>query len=107
MPLPDITHLQFLVLGVLMDGEQSGRHIRDHLAEADEHKSGPAFYQMMARLEDGGFVKGWYDQKVVEGQIIKERRYKIVSAGVRAWENTRDFYAEHARLGLEGGHAHG
>ena len=48
----------------------------------------------MARLEDAGLVDGDYEQKIVEGQIIKERRYTITSAGLAEWRATRAFYAE-------------
>src|SRR3954449_3032964 len=92
MPVPEITHLQFLVLSSLLDGEQSGRYLREKLEENGERKSGPAFYQMMARLEDGGFVRGHYDQKIVEGQIIKERRYCVVAAGFSACRRAYEFY---------------
>jgi hypothetical protein len=105
MPLPDLTHLQFLVLTALLEGEQSGRYIREKLAEEGVHKTGPAFYQLMARLEDAKLVEGWYDQKVVDGQIIKERRYKVTGLGVHAWESTRDFYLAQAKPGLLGGFA--
>lgn len=96
MPIPETTHLQFLVLGALLDGEQSGRYVRDKLAEAGHKKSGPAFYQFMARLEDMGFVEGRYEAKVVEGQPIKERVYTLTGDGVRAWEEVRDFYLVHS-----------
>ncbi|HEX8201192.1 MAG TPA: hypothetical protein VF590_11945 [Isosphaeraceae bacterium] len=102
MPLPELTHLQFLVLTILMDGERSGREVREKLVEAGEQKSGPAFYQFMARLEDGGFVEGWYEQKVIDGQIIKERRYRLTGQGAKAREHVRDFYLAHAGLGLQG-----
>jgi DNA-binding PadR family transcriptional regulator len=102
MPIPEITHLQFLVLALLMDGERPGRYVREKLAEAGHRKSGPAFYQFMSRLEEGGFVEGRYDQKIVEGQIIKQRVYKVTGLGVRAWEEVRDFYLAHAGLGLQG-----
>jgi hypothetical protein len=46
----------------------------------------------MARLEDAKFVRGWYLQKIVDGQIIKERRYRVLAPGLRAWQRTRDFY---------------
>ncbi len=102
MPLPELTHLQFLVLSILLDGERSGREVRERSAEHDKRKSGPAFYQFMARLEDAGFVEGWYDQKVVDGQSIKERRYKITGGGLRAWEDVRDFYLAHGGLSIQG-----
>jgi len=93
MRIPDLSHLQFLVLSGLHGGESSGREIRDELKRYRVRQSGPAFYQMMARLEKGGLVKGWYTQDVVDGQIIKERRYRIAAAGERAWQDSRKFYA--------------
>jgi DNA-binding PadR family transcriptional regulator len=92
-----MTRLQFQVLAILLEGEQSGRSLRAKLAEEGERKSGPAFYQMMARLEDAKWVEGWYEQKTVEGQAIKERRYKITGSGATAWEAIRNFYAERAK----------
>jgi DNA-binding PadR family transcriptional regulator len=94
MRVPEITHLQFLVLGLLMEGELPGRKLREDLARHCVKKSGPAFYQLMARLEDAGLVAGRYEQKVIDGQIFKERCYKPSGAGVKAWNRTRDFYAQ-------------
>ena len=97
MRLPQITHLQFMVLGTLLSGEQPGSFIRGRLAKAKVRQTGPAFYQMMARLEDTGLVKGWYVNKTVKGQIVKERRYRLKKAGARCWEETRDFYLANVR----------
>jgi DNA-binding PadR family transcriptional regulator len=90
--MPAITHLQFLVLGLLRDAPRVGREVRRELTRHGVRRSGPAFYQMMARLEDAGFVDGEYDQRIVAGQIIKERRYTLTAAGATAWNTTRDFY---------------
>ncbi len=90
--LPALTHLQFLVLGVLRSGEQPGRTIREAIAAYGVRRSGPAFYQMMARLERDGLVEGRYEQIEVGGQAVKERRYKIRPAGARMWSATRSFY---------------
>lgn len=90
--MPDITHLQFLVLGLLRQAPRLGRELRAELARHGVRRSGPAFYQMMARLEDAGLVAGEYDQKIVSGQIIKERRYEITAPGAARWALTRDFY---------------
>jgi DNA-binding PadR family transcriptional regulator len=92
--IPDITHLQFLVLGVLRGGERPGRAVRRALARHGVRRTGPAFYQMMARLEDAGLVAGTYDQRIVEAQIIKERRYALTSRGEAAWTATRAFYSD-------------
>jgi DNA-binding PadR family transcriptional regulator len=91
MPIPSITFLQYLVLSILLDGEISGRELRARMAEAGEKKTGPSFYQFMSRLETGNLVRGWYDPKVVDGQPIKERRYKITGSGITAWENAEAF----------------
>ena len=48
--LPVLTHLQFLVLGVLLSGRESGRAIRQAVEQYGLRRSAPAFYQMMARL---------------------------------------------------------
>ena len=98
-PVPQITHLQFLVLAALRSGARRGRHLRRELGRHGVERSAPAFYQMMARLEDAGLVDGEYDQKIVAGQIIKERRYRLTESGEAEWKRTRDFYAE--RIGTD------
>jgi hypothetical protein len=92
MPLPKFTHLQFLVVAELVHGPAAGRAIRERLRAAGVRQSGPAFYQLMAGLEDRGFVSGWYEQQIVDGQIIRERHYKVLAAGMRAANESRDFY---------------
>jgi hypothetical protein len=101
MPIPRLTHLQYLVVSSLARRAASGRVVRDHLRAAGVRQSGPAFYQLMAGLEDGGLVSGWYEQQVVDGQIIRERHYKILAAGLRAVDESRAFYRRGApRTGL-------
>jgi DNA-binding PadR family transcriptional regulator len=92
--IPELTHLQFLVLGILRAGTRTGRHVRRALTRHGVRRTAPAFYQMMARLEDAQFVVGEYDQKVIDGQIIKERRYALTPKGDAAWTATRIFYAD-------------
>jgi hypothetical protein len=92
MPLPRLTHLQYLVVSELAGRSAAGRAIREHLREGGVRQSGPAFYQLMAVLEDGGFVSGWYEQQIVDSQIIRERHYKVLAAGLRALSESRRFY---------------
>jgi DNA-binding PadR family transcriptional regulator len=101
MPVPQLTHLQFLVLDILGARERPGKYIREKLVEEGERKSLPAFYQMMSRLEDADLVEGSNHRVEVEGQPITERRYKITGGGRAAWQTTRDFYFERARAALE------
>ena len=107
MSLPELTHLQFLILEAVADRRISGRSLRAKLAEKDVHKTGPAFYQLMARLEDSGFVEGSYEEKVVEGQRIKERFYEITNAGLKAIDSTVAFYLSRDSRRTKGRIAHG
>jgi DNA-binding PadR family transcriptional regulator len=90
--LPDISPLQFLALGMLLGGEQSGRRIREEARRYGVRRSRAAFYQFMARLERDGLVEGRYE--VVQGseQRVTERRYAITAAGRRAWQGARAFH---------------
>jgi DNA-binding PadR family transcriptional regulator len=90
--LPKISHLQFLVLGCLGSSELNGRQLRKCMAEEGTTMSGPSFYQMMGRLEKSKFVEGWYNQKTIEGQIIRERHYRITGKGISAFKATLCFY---------------
>jgi DNA-binding PadR family transcriptional regulator len=92
--IPELTHLQFLVLSILRAGTRTGRHVRRALARHGVRRTAPAFYQMMARLEDAGFVTGDYDQKIIDRQIIKERHYSLTPRGAAAWSATRSFYTD-------------
>lgn len=95
--LPDLTHLQFLILGVLRGDEQPGRVLRDALAGYGIRRTGPAFYQLMARLEKDGLVDGWYEQVTVGDQAVTERRYRITADGKKQWNEARAFNDHVAR----------
>ncbi len=102
--VPSLTHLQFLVAGILKGHNLPGREIREQLQAFNIRKSGPAFYQLMSRMEDAGLVEGTYHQEIVDSQIIRERHYRITASGSRSWEASRDFYVDAIRgfEGLEG-----
>lgn len=101
--LPLITPLQFLVLSLLTKcDELAGRNLRTLLLENGVKSSGPRFYQMMSRLEESGYVTGWYAQKEIEHQVVNERRYRIVAGGRDVWQKTCDFYSSCARVAGDG-----
>ncbi len=99
--IPKLSHLQFLVAGILRGRAMPGRVLRDELEARGVRRGGPAFYQMMARMEDVGLVSGTYHQEIIEGQIIRERHYELTAEGLRAWNTSRDFYLSTIR-GFEG-----
>ncbi len=90
--VPELTSLQFLVIEIIGPRKMRGAELRERLKERRVFKTGPAFYQLMARLEEAEFVEGWYDQEVVDGQIIKQRLYRVTGLGARAHRGTRNFY---------------
>ena len=92
MQIPRLSHIQFLTLIFLSKGMLTGRELREALAGSGVRRSGPGFYQIMARLEDAGFVAGRYQQEIVDGQIIRERCYRATAIGRRACAESREFY---------------
>jgi DNA-binding PadR family transcriptional regulator len=96
--LPSLTHLQFLVLGVLTGDDRSGRTLREALGRHGVRRTAPAFYQLMARLERQRLVDGWYQPVAVGDQAVTERWYRITAPGRRAWDQARSFYDEVGRM---------
>jgi DNA-binding PadR family transcriptional regulator len=94
MRVPRLTHIQFIILTLLQSENASGKQIRDALRRAGIRRSGPGFYQIMARLEDAGWIKGEYQQEIVRSQIIRERVYTLMAPGRNACSDSRDFYVE-------------
>src|SRR4030095_2723341 len=91
--VPKLPPLQFLVLGLLRDGEQPGRAIRDAIAAHGVKRSAPAFYQLMARLERDRLVDGWYEQVTAGDQAVTERRYRLRPSGAKLWTAARRLYS--------------
>jgi DNA-binding PadR family transcriptional regulator len=90
--IPGISHLQFVILDALGANVKRGKELRADLAESGVKKTGPSFYQLMARLEEARFVEGWYEQQIIDGQIIKEKHYRILGNGIRAVNQMKNFY---------------
>jgi DNA-binding PadR family transcriptional regulator len=88
-PLPS---LQFAVLGVLGSRDLPGRDVRAQLNRLGVEKSRPAFYRLMARLEESGLIMGWYEHEVVNGQMLRERLYRATAEGRLARNRTADFH---------------
>lgn len=103
MELPELSHLQMIVIEALGARRLSGRELRQGMEHLGVKKSAPAFYQLMARLEEGNYIEGEYEQKVVHGTAIKERFYRLTGAGAQGYQDTLRFYSERSVIGT----AHG
>ena len=93
--LPAPTHLQFLVLDVLLHHSEgtSATTLRDALRQYGEDREGPKFYQMMRRLEESGFIESWSQQFNVGGGQVSRTYYRVTAQGRVAWRLTVEFYA--------------
>ena len=49
-------------------------------------------------LGEAGLVEGRYETKVIDGQHIKERHYRITGKGTTTWESAREFWQEVLRI---------
>lgn len=82
---------QLSIIGVLFEGECSGRELRQSLKELGRKQGGPAFYRMMSRLEDSGLVEGRYEVvELDENQSVRQRRYSLTGKGIRSFEKVLD-----------------
>jgi DNA-binding PadR family transcriptional regulator len=82
--LPKLTHLQYAILHVLKSEDKSGEVIRKALGLYSQ----PAFYQLMKRMETGGYIKGEY----VLSPRKRERYYSVTPAGLVELKCVRAFY---------------
>jgi DNA-binding PadR family transcriptional regulator len=104
MPFGEITVLQFFVLATLLDGELPGRDVRDRLEAQGAPMKLSAFYRLMGRLEDAGFIEGRYERGQVANERVRFRIYKITAAGLVAWQKMRSLcLTASPRVGLVGG----
>ena len=69
--IPKMTGLQFLVLGLLLEGVKSGRELRAELGAAGAGTSQSGFSQLMRRLELAGLVRSQYAATVVAKETLK------------------------------------
>ena len=92
MRFPEMSYLQILIIEGIGGGRVAGRQIREHLKQNGVSKTGPAFYELMSRLENSGFVQGEIEQKVIDGQDVTERFYRVTSKGANAALETVGFF---------------
>ena len=102
MPLPDVTHLQFAIIDVMGAKERTGEEIRRSLfREHSIKRTLAAFYMLMKRLEDSGFITGRYRLVEIGSYTAKQRLYKVTGQGAKAFQNARDWYARGAAPSAE------
>ena len=83
MNLPKLSHLQFLVIKMLLKSRLTRDELRMRLASEGIVQTNSAFSQLMSRMT--GFV----DQSCINGNIT----YETTLHGCKEWANTMGFYA--------------
>lgn len=98
--LPTLTHLQFLVLDLIQNahGAIAAQQLQGALAAAGVEHRGPKFYQLMKRLEEGGYVESKQQAFSVAGGEVQRTAYGLHKSGHVAWRLTREFYATRLQL---------
>lgn len=92
MALPQITHLQFLLLSTIGEEDLPCSVLRKAVMDCGEEQSGPAFYQAMTRMERISLIKGRYQKTMVGEQIIREKYYQLTELGFEAINSVKRFY---------------
>ena len=99
MNYPPLPWLQFVILSAIQDNPLvwvTGKVIRATMAEDGVKRAGPAFYQIMGRIEEAKLVEGENYDRLEERQKGKqricERRYKLTDRGIMALDRTRRAY---------------
>ncbi len=91
--LPEITALQFVVLSLLLAGEQTGRQLRHQLEKWRAGRSPAAFTQLMTRLTHAAYVHVHWQADDDDGQAARVCRYQVTDLGLIVWQAARQFYA--------------
>lgn len=75
--------LRRAILAALAGREADGRTGREVRKLVDPKSSWglAGFYFIMKGLEDDGLVEGWYQQTLIDEQVVRERAYQITPRG--------------------------
>ncbi len=96
MNKPILSALQFAVLDAIGAARLKGSDLRERLRKIGFLKSGPAFYQLMARLEESRFITAETESTPMQGFMLKERFYRLTGEGDKALRDTIGFYQSSA-----------
>ena len=86
-------------------GQINGVDLRRELAAEGVKKSGPAFFDMMMRLESAGLIRSWHDNEtLVKGRRRRTKFYCLEGDGFRALQEFRQYLQDYMkRRSWEGG----
>jgi DNA-binding PadR family transcriptional regulator len=98
-PQPCLTHLQALGLSRIAIGDHpKGKTIRMFMENNGIKQSLPAFYLLMGRLDENGYVVTETHTRRDYGQTLNERSYEITEEGRRQLISASTFYESLKKL---------
>ena len=93
IPLPEMTALQFLVVGLLFAGPQSGTRLRRRIESSGVKIGPPSFSRLMVRMEEKGYLYAACESTPAGMRYVRPRRFEATDLGVAVWRRVREFYA--------------
>jgi hypothetical protein len=94
--LPEVTPLQFLVVGLLFEGPQGGEELRRRISACGVPLSPPGFSRLVDRMERLGYLQIFCQNGPRGCRRVFPRRFEVTDLGVAIWTQARDFYASAA-----------
>ena len=92
MTFPPLTHLQSLVIKLILSGRYDAPQIRDGLKAFGASKSCGAFYELMGRMEEAGLIAGSQCRSVRTGELVQRWDYAVTERGRELLRQTARFY---------------
>ncbi len=90
MKPPEITALQFAVLGLLFSGEKSGQQLQRMLRRHGGPRTAAAFSQLIGRMQRAVYIDVMRENR--PGRRFSECRCRVTDLGVIVWQAARHFY---------------
>lgn len=92
MAFPPLTHLQSLVIKLILSGRHEAPEIRDGLRAFGACYSCAAFYELMGRMDDSGLIAGKQCRSVQTGELVMRWDYDVTDRGREMLRHTARFY---------------
>ena len=91
--LPEMSGLQFLVVGLLFDGPRSGAQLRRRMKAAGVKIGPSSFSRLMQRMADANYLYAQTEKGPSGCRLVRPRQFEVTDLGVGIWRRVREFYA--------------
>jgi hypothetical protein len=96
MSLPELSHLQFLMIRLLFAEPRTGKELR-RLSKAESAKlSPPSFSRLTQRMERLNYLHSQDELTASGRRYVRPRRFQVTDLGIVVWSRAREFYVTSA-----------